>query len=1174
MQYRFLIPAIGVLGVLVARADDASDAARAAKIAALPAAQTTPVDFERDVQPLLNARCVQCHGAEKHKAGLRLDSSAGLRLGGDSGASVQPGKSLESKLFQLVAGLDKNSKMPPEGEPLSAVQLAMLRGWIEQGAVMPESAAPVAPIKSDHWSFQPVKRPVPPNVGDPGWIKTPLDAFVLSRLEQEGVKPSPAAEKSTLLRRLYLDLIGLPPTIEETDAFLNDTSPYAYEALVNRLLASEHFGERWGRHWLDLARYADSDGYEKDTPRPWAYRYRDWVINAINQDMPYDQFVIKQLAGDLLPNPTTDDLVATGFHRNTLTNKEGGVDQEEFRVAAVVDRTNTTGQVFMGLTVGCAQCHSHKYDPISQREYYQMFAYFNSGIERDVPAPKEEEIALYQREKAKFDAQLAEMDRKIAARATELKASLPAWEAQQDAADIAWTPLDAKTYRTGSGPFLTKQEDGSLYASGVAYETDSYVVEVETHLKDITGFRIETLADERLPNKGPGRSGNGNFVLTGLSVSQSPLPPVAPAENLAKFATASSPDDLEKDGGSTGDAGALDGTIDTFWDEADNQPRYVLQADFSEPRQMSAISIVGYLHHNYSPKTFDIVVDGTVVAHVDEAVYEDNFFVTAFPPTTGKSLQLVITGSYGGSPGVRELGIFDATVDAVKAGRMPVSSVELTQAFADYEQPGFPASGVLDQDGKTGWGVGGADHTSRTIRFQTKDNVSTAEGVKLQFVLNHGYGGQHNIGRFKIYATTDPRLRQQIPDEIRAILQVAPERRPAEKMTQLLTYFGRSTDLAIQTLYTMREASLAVAPKSPDTLAQAIAMNPQPVETHILLRGDFLQKGDLVDTGTPAVLPAIQKRGEKSDRLDFARWVVSSEHPLTARVQVNRIWEKLFGVGLVRTPEDWGTRSEKPTHPELLDWLASEFVAQGWSTKQIIREIVTSATYRQASHLRADMLERDPTNSLLYKQNTFRLEGEITRDVFLQAGGLLNPAVGGPSVRPPLPPGITDLSYASSVTWQTSPGKDIYRRGMYIHFQRTIPFPQLMAFDCPDSNVTAIKRNRSNSPLQALMLLNDPAFVECAQNLAQRAMTCGATDAAERLRWAFKTCLSRMPSEAELKLLTDLLAQQQAFYADKAELAAKIAGPAASAAPTPAEAAAYTIVARTILNVDEFVTRE
>jgi len=1152
--------------------------ALAAKVAALPAAVSNTVEYGRDIAPIFMGKCQQCHGPEKHKGGLRLDASQGLRLGGDSGAAVKAGDALGSKLFQLVAGLDDSAKMPPTGDGLSAAELALLRAWIEQGAVLPEGAddAPLR-VESDHWSFQPVSRPELPPVQDEAWPRNAIDHFILSKIEAAGYAPAPEAEKSVQMRRLYLDLVGLPPTPAEVAEYMADDSPHAYERLVNRLLASQHFGERWARHWLDLARYADSDGYEKDTGRPWAWRYREWVIEAYNRDLPYDQFIIKQIAGDLLPNATSDDLAATGFHRNTLTNKEGGVDQEEFRVAQVVDRTNTTGAVVLGLTVACAQCHTHKYDPITQREYYQLYGFFNSGMERDVPAPKDEEVALYKRRKADFDTGLAKLDRQLADRAEQLKEGLGAWEAEQDAADIAWSQLEPVAWRTGNGPFLDRLEDGSIVATGAAYDRDTYVVEVDTHLKGITGFRLEAVPDDRLPNRGPGRASDGNFVITRFDVQQKPLAEVVEVGNLARFAVASSPDGLDTDGGSGPDAAAIDGDENTFWDEEDGKERYVFQADFGEARTISAISLTGYEHESHAPRDFEVVLDGEVVLSVVDAAYEANFLVAAFPAKTGKSLQLNITKAYGGSPTIRELGIYDALPEQIRLSRMPLAPVRLVEAHADHEQPGFPARNVIDGDDRSGWAVGGPPekmHARRNVRFIASDDLSDAAGVRLRFLIGQNFGGQHTLGRFKLYATTDPRVRQTLPDVLRPILQVASDRRSPAQQNALLTHFAATFDLATKEMLAKRSGLMEAAPTPPDTLAQAIVENPDPPATHVLIRGDFLQKGDPVDNGTLAVLPPLRARGAKADRLDFARWLVAEDNPLSPRVAVNRVWDKLFGVGLMRTPEDWGTRSEAPTHPELLDWLAAEHVARGWSTKDLIRLMVSSAAYRQSSHVRGDLLETDPANTLFARQNAFRVEGEIVRDLFLAAGGLLNRAVGGPSVRPVLPPGITDLSYASSVTWPVSSGEDLYRRGMYIWFQRTIAFPQLMAFDCPDSNVTMIRRNRSNTPLQALTLLNDQAFVECAQALGARMVAeCGGTPE-QRLQWAFGTCMGRTPTAEETGLLLELYENQVAYYQDKPALAEKLVGRHRVAALSHGEAAAYMMVARTILNLDEFVTRE
>jgi hypothetical protein len=769
----------------------------------LPPPAAGKIDFDTDVKPILAANCFKCHGPEKQKGGLRLDDRKAALDGGNSGAVIVPGKSAQSKLVHATAGIDPDAKMPPTGPALTAAQVGTLRAWIDQGADYGKpAAATTTAVKSTHWAFQPIRRLAIPEVrGQKSEVSNPIDAFVIARLEREGLKPSPEADRITLIRRVSLDLTGLPPTHEEVDAFVKDTSPNAYEKVVDRLLASPHYGERWGRHWLDSARYADSDGYEKDTGRPFAWRFRDWVIGALNADMPFDRFTIEQLAGDLLPIATIDQKIATGFHRNTLTNKEGGVDQEEFRVAAVVDRVTTTGKVWLGLTVGCCQCHDHKYDPLSQREFYQLFAYFNSDREADVNAPLPGEIEKLKKQQAAFDAEKAKL---------------------QAAVDEA---------------------------------------------------KEKTLPDA----------------------------------------------DLKK----------------------------------------------------------------------------------------------------------RE------------------------QALAAHQKK-------------------------------------------------------------------------------------APN--PSKAMT------------------------LAAGPARP---------------THVMIRGDFLRKGVEVKPGTPAVLPAMSGG---ATRLDLAQWIVSPDNPLTARVTVNWVWAKFFGRGIVSTPEDFGTQGEKPSHPELLDWLASEFrdpVGCGWSMKKLHKLIVTSATYRRSSKVSAELVARDPLNVLLARQSRLRLEAEIVRDGALAASGLLNRTVGGPSIRPPQPLGISELTYANSAKWTETTGPEKYKRGLYIWFQRTSPYPMLMTFDTPDSNVCVVRRERSNTPLQALTLLNDAVFVEAAQALAKRVLTEQKDEVpCLRLKHCFRLCLGREPEPAERERLLKLLSEFKKLAAANPADAAKLLGSHKPEGVAPAEAAAWVALARTILNLDEFVTRE
>ena len=747
----------------------------------LPPVADRTVDFDNDIRPLFQRFCDSCHGAQKQLSGFRLDREGDALRGGDSGKAFEPGQSAESLLVKYIAGLDPDILMPPEGDLLTDEQVGLVRAWIDQGAKWGRDAPgnQGSASRARHWSYQPLLRPAPPATTNTTWPRNMIDRFVLHKLEAEQVTPSPEADRGTLLRRVSLDLTGLPPTPEELAAFLADQRPNAYELAVEGLLASPHFGERWGRHWLDLARYADSDGYEKDSPRPHAWRWRQWVIEALNRDLPFDQFTIEQIAGDLLPNARPDQQLATGFHRNTLTNREGGVDAEEFRVAAVVDRVNTIGSVWLGLTVGCAQCHSHKYDALSLREYYGLFAFLNQADEADLP---------------------------------------------------------------------------------------------------------------------------------------SPLP---------------------------GD---------------------------------------------------------------DKAI-------------------------------------------------------------------------------------------------------------------------------------------------VPAMVQTAPLR-----------------------------------------------------QSHILLRGDFLHPGDPVTPQTPEVLPPLPDATAASPtRLELARWLVHPGHPLTPRVTINRVWQQLFGQGLVTTPDDFGVRGEKPSHPELLDWLAAEFVLPTleltppplpgrppayrgpWSLKRMLKVITCSATYRQRSDIRPELLERDPRNAWLARQNRIRVEAEIVRDLTLATSGLLVRTVGGPSVRPPQPAGVSELTYAGSARWTESTGPDRYRRGLYTWFQRTSPHPMLMTFDAPESNITCTRRERSNTPLQSLTLLNDPAFFECARALGRMAVTLSSGTSTERITALYRQVLSRDPDPVEIGMaLKRWVRFQELLTADPGQVDTLL-GTTASGAPAGAvvetdparklEIATAILFSRLLLNLDEFITR-
>ena len=1017
----------------------------------LPPAASGPVEFARDIQPLFAAKCYSCHGAEKQKGGLRLDIKVAALEGGDNGKVFIPGKSAESKLVHALAGIGETGIMPPKEKPLTSAEIGKVRAWIDAGAVWPDDGK-VAVKKSDHWAYQPVKRPVVPVISKevisaksakrPATPSTsslianhssphPIDAFVHSRLAREKLQPSPEADRPTLIRRLSLDLLGLPPMPEEVRAFVNDKSPDAYEKLVGRLLASPHFGERWGRHWLDLARYADSDGYEKDKARPFAYTYRDWVIAAINSDLPFDQFSIQQLAGDLLPNATHTQKVATGFHRQTLTNTEGGTDQEEFRCKAVVDRVSTTATVWLGATMGCTECHSHKYAPFTQREFYSLFAFFNNANEKSIPSPGTTELAAYEQAKKAHDADAAKPKSALDAYVkAELPAKLDVWLKSASLAAVPWRALTPDKLAAKQGTTLKADQEAIITASGKVPAKETYTVEAKPALKRLTGIRLEAV-DDATAKKGVGRSKDGNFVLTRFAV------------------------------------------------------------------------------------------------------------------------KLFVPGQFDGK------------------------EIELHNAKADFAQVNFPVENALKGEATSGWAIAPEQQKSHVAVFELKSPLDLPEGARLVFTLDHQYKETYVLGQFRLAVTdaSGPLKPDFMPVAVATALAAKADQRTTKQLDALAKYFREQVDEQAVKLQAAIDDHAKKAPAVPVITAAVLAEEPGVRKTFVHVRGNFLDKGTEVRAATPAVLHPLKPRAEQPDRLDLAQWLFAPENPLTARVSVNHVWKNLFGRGIVGTVEDFGKQGEKPTHPELLDWLATEFPRLGWSRKALIKSIVTSATYKQSSLNRADLQERDPNNLRLARQNRLRLEAETVRDAYLAASGLLNPKIGGPSIRPPLPADIAALGYANSVKWTESVGTEKNRRGLYIFFQRTVPYPMLMTFDAPDSNTTCTRRDRSNTPLQALTLLNDPVFFECAQQLGARMAEVPTSDAAERIRHGFERALARPPTAEELSRLLKLYEAQLKLAQANVEGAAKIVG-AEKAESDVAEKATLVALGRVMLNLDEFFTRD
>ncbi len=849
-------------------------------------ADETAIDYSTQIKPLLTKHCAQCHGVKKQQVGLRVDSASGLFTGGDSGPVVIRGESAKSLLVHAITGTEGASQMPPEGDKLTATEIDSIRHWIDEGAKSPaDEVTEIAAAKtSEHWAFQTIRYSIPPQLESKASLQNGIDNFVRQRLEQEKLAPSEQAERTTLVRRIHLDLLGIPPTVETIHEFLADQSPDAYERLVDRLLASPHYGERWGRDWLDAARYADSNGFTRDQPRT-IWKYRDWVINAFNANLPFDQFTIEQIAGDLLVQPTLEQLVATGFHRNTLINEEGGTDPEQFRVEAVVDRVNTTGTVFLGLTVGCAQCHDHKYDPISQREYYQLYAFFNStdfapgdpaAPRIDVPTPEQFRQGEPERA-AQIRAEIRRLEQELKDQAENIAADLTAWE-------------QTLTY-----------EDKKALPFNVKNAVDLPVVDrSEIHKRDLDGY------------------------FRGLRVARDKYTQL---DAIAKL--------------------------------RDSEPKF---------------------------------------------------------------------------------------------------------------------------------------------------------------------------------------------------------------STTMIT----------------RET-------------------PEPRPTHIHVRGDFLRRGAAVEPAVPVVLgsvnaqqPATDPTHHRASRLSLAEWLVSSSNPLTARVVVNRYWQRFFGRGLVETENDFGTQGDRPTHPELLDWLASEFrgtcdltadqtsvisstpIGNGpraWDMKHLLRLLVTSATYRQSSHTRPDLMEVDPLNKLLARQSRIRVNAEAIRDAALTASGLLSEELGGAPVFPPQPDGVFDFTQDKK-PWTTSIGRERYRRAVYTHLWRSSLYPSMAVFDFPEPNVTCTRRIRSNTPLQSLTLANDETFFEFARGFAVRLLDEKSMDDSQRLSFAVEAAIGREPASAELARLRAYLQQQRERFVKDPAAAESFAPNPVPAGVTTSEAAAWVAVSRVLMNLDEFITRE
>ena len=1162
-------------------------------------APAAPVDFHRDVRPVLSRHCFKCHGPDdkQRQAGLRLDQREGALKPGPSGKpALVPGRPDASQLVQRIFATHAGRIMPPAHvkNPLTEAQKRALKQWVAEGAVY-----------RPHWAFVAPKGTALPPVRLKSWPRNPIDRFVLARLEREGLKPSPPADRYTLIRRVSLDLTGLPPTPAEADAFVNDRAPDAYERLVDRLLASPNYGERWARRWLDLARYADTNGYEKDRQRS-IWPYRDWVIDALNRDMPFDQFTVEQIAGDLLPNPTPQQKIATGFHRNTMLNEEGGIDPLEYRFHAMTDRIATTGTAWLGLTVGCAQCHTHKFDPIPHREYYSLMAFLNNADEPEIDVRTPE-----------IDARRAELEKQAAALEADLPNRFPA------RTEHVWRVPGGSVSSTG-GAAAQRLSDGSFLLSGANPEKDTLTVTLDGDGAEVNAVRLEALPDPSLGGKGPGRTPHGNFVLSeaALFASHTGTEPLRLLRPEADFAQDGFPASHAADGNpQTGWAIHGPGewnvprTI-TFHLErpVTVQPggKWTVRLDqlhgsqhtlghfrLSLGRQAAAsgspeVDRRAHLNQKFedwlaresgravrwTPLTpveaksnlplLTILPDGSVLSSGDQTkrdVY-DVLFRTELRGITALRLEaLPDEGLPKRGPGriyyEGPAGDFFLSEVSLAADGTPV---EIARASHSFAGGGAGASGTLDGNPQTGWSINGGQGRSHTAVFNLRRPLENASKLSLRLLFERYFAA--GMGRFRVSVTTDAKPAEAgLPPDVEALLLVPSPERTADQSERLLRYYVSVAPELAPARDEVRKLREGM-PQYPTTLvfSERPVNNPRPTFMH--RRGEYLQPGERVQPAVLSVLHALPN-GAPANRLGFARWLVDPRNPLVGRVTMNRQWAAFFGTGLVRTTEDFGYQGELPSHPELLDFLALQFVGQGWSLKKMHRLIVTSATYMQTARVSHGLYGRDPGNRLLARGPRFRLEAELLRDVALKASGVLSAKLGGPSVFPPQPPGVTSEGTYGPLDWKVSTGQDRYRRGLYTFTKRTAPYAMFNTFDAPSGEACVARREVSNTPLQALTLMNDIVFVEAAQALGKDTAA-RSQPVEERAAELFRRCLTRPPTSEELALLVGYYEAQKERLAKKELDAAAIAGPGEGDA---GDRAAWTLVARSLLNLDEAITR-
>ena len=1030
-----------------------------------------PISFNRDILPILSNNCFACHGPDekKRETKFHFDTKEGAFA---KPGVIEPGNAAESLLIEMITHPDPNERMPPadSGHALTDRQIELLRRWIDEGAKW-----------DTHWAFTAPVRAEPPAVRQTGWARNPIDQFILSRLEREGLKPSAEADKVTLLRRVTYDLTGLPPTPAEVDSFLADRAPDAYERRVDALLQSPRYGERMAMPWLDAARYADTHGYHIDSLRgmwPW----RDWVINAFNRNLPFDQFTIEQLAGDLLPNATREQKVASGFNRNHMINFEGGAIADEYQVEYVVDRVEATSTAFMGLTMGCARCHTHKYDPITHKEFYQFFAFFNSVPERGLDGRTGNAVPFLLLPSAAQQAKLDELDAAIKAKEATL-------------ADVAVAPVQAEWERSFADKLAPIDRDGLV----AHYELDG-------NFSDISG-----------------RYQHGRTVIGD---------PTFDAGQIGRAVTFD------------GDTEVTFGNVGSF----DRGDRFSL-AVWLRGRGNQPMSVFQKIDDANRRRGYEWRLDDIVLVGIQRWAARMTIALASDTPASRIEIR---------------------TRERLRLGDW--YHVALT-----YDGSGKASGLFLYIDGKL--------FETDVIKNTLAGPIGTEAALRLgSKTLGLPFVGQ--IDDLRLYnRTLTPEQIEQIAlhYQPRVVLSGVTGKRSKEEAEEVREYFlTYAAPEALRTahaeLKTLRAERLEYEKGIPSAMVMSETAKPR--ETFVLARGDYRNHTEKVEPGVPAMLPPLAKDAPRT-RLTLARWLVDPAHPLTARVAVNRFWQMYFGFGIVKTQEDFGVQGEPPVHPELLDWLATEFIRTKWDVRAMQRLIVTSATYRQASNVTPASLEKDPDNRLLARGPRMRLPAEMIRDTALAASGLLNGEIGGPSVLPYQPKGLwEEMAFGegfSAQSYEQSHGKDLYRRGMYTFWKRTVPPASMATFDAPDREKCTARRALTNTPLQALVLMNDPTYVEASRALAQRTLLEGGRDEKQRVEYAFRLATARKPTGKEAGVLRHLLkARLSEFQKDRGS-AMKLLGVGESARDTrldPSELAAWTTVASAILNLDETITKQ